>query len=304
MSKRTKVKANELCPCGSLLKYKKCCRGQVDWPSLLSGPFHKAVPHLSIRGRNMQFLNIIADALQLDSFDHGFEVGDWKRAFTPAAIRKIYEGVDALWPNKEDLGRALAKEQQGTSGLYVGVYDPELLLRGITRHSLYADRILLVDPLMSPASVRPKYNPILHPEMHRTTTMRWVSLWLGLTPWILNGIVQFIKTPGDLDPAVFFEAMQITEQRYKKHPELEPKPDEMKELYAIYEQRLKQELLLGLPDDHIRQTYLEMKPDATYDEIENLIEYIQQQREKDPFFTGTLDKKPDGELTHYSSGAS
>lgn len=304
MGNRVKVGANDPCPCGSLLKYKKCCRGKVDWPNLLTKPTSSVVPYLSVRGRNLLFLSMIADALQLDSFHARGEWNDLKRAFTPDAVRRIFQSVDLVWPTDTDLADVLAREQRGTSGLYVGLYEPELIVKGITRHSLYADRILLVDPFMSPSNVRPQYNPVLHPEMHRTNAMRWAMLWLLLMPWIDAGIVEFIKTPGDLDTALEFQAMEVTKQRYAKHPELQPRREETEPLFKLQEQRFKQDFMLGMPDDYIRRTYREFKPEASADDVERLVAYIQRQRDADPFFVDTIDKKPKGELIQVTSGAS
>ncbi len=303
MGKRAKVGANDPCPCGSLMKYKKCCRGRVDWPALLTQPMSAVVPHLSTRGRNLLFLSRMADALQMDSFHARGEWKDLKRAFTPDAVRKIFQSVDLVWPSNTDLTDILGREQRGTSGLYVGLYEPQLIVKGITRHSLYADRILLVDPFMSPSSIRPQYNPVLHPEMHRSNAMRWAMLWLLLMPWIEAGIVQFIKTPGDLDTALEFQAMEITRQRYARYPHLEPRREETEPLFKLQEQRFKRDFMLGMPDDHIRRMYREFKPDVSVDEVEQLIAYIQRQRDADPFFTDTIDKKPHGELMQVSSGA-
>lgn len=239
----------------------------------------------------------------MDSFHEHGEWKDVKRAFTLDAVKKIFEAVDLVWPIDTNLGELLAREQRGTSGLYVGLYEPRLVVQGITRHSLYADKVLLIDPFMSPSRIRPEYNPLLHPEMHRTNAMRWSMLWLVLMPWIQAGIVEFIKTPGDLDVRLEFEAMEITKQKYVKHPELEPTREENEPLFKMQEQRFKRDFMLGMPDDYIRRTYREFKPNASAEEIEDLIRYVQRQRDSDLLFVDTIDKKPEGELIQLSSGA-
>ena len=45
---------------------------------------------MSIRGRNLLFVNAIADALGLDSIDRIQSLREYKKAFTPEAVRKIY----------------------------------------------------------------------------------------------------------------------------------------------------------------------------------------------------------------------
>jgi SEC-C motif len=87
--RKRKIGANDTCPCWSGAKYKKCCRGKVDWPTILAGK-DGHIDHLSARGRNLVFADVIYDALQLDT-ENPPNLEAWKRAFTADAIRKIYE---------------------------------------------------------------------------------------------------------------------------------------------------------------------------------------------------------------------
>ena len=92
MTENRKIRANDSCPCWSGKKYKKCCRGKIDWPEIIrSGRDQR--PYLSIRGRNILFSEAIGEALQFDNLEVPKSLSDYKKAFTSDATRKIYEAV-------------------------------------------------------------------------------------------------------------------------------------------------------------------------------------------------------------------
>jgi hypothetical protein len=190
MSRRSKIKRNEPCPCLSGEKFKSCCSGKVDWEALIQQS-RDYRPHLSLRGRNLYFVDRISEALQLDTLGKPRSLKDYKAAFTADAVRKIHEAVMDAWPPDIDIAKALRQPPGDVSGLYIGDYGSEYVTRAIVRHSIYANRILLVDPFVYPTSVRDEYNPILNPAQHRAQTLRNVNLWfslLGLKRRIPNSI--------------------------------------------------------------------------------------------------------------------
>src|SRR5574340_628446 len=120
-----KTGRNSTCPCRSGEKYKRCCelRG-IDFSKLSRSEWIKT---LSVRGKNIYFINMIAEALRLDSI--GSQVKSFpefvklvKSAVTPEAVRKIHLAVAEIWPDKRDLERCLAEEKSRHSGLYIGTY--------------------------------------------------------------------------------------------------------------------------------------------------------------------------------------
>ncbi len=160
MPKAIKVSVNTLCPCGSGKKYKRCCLGQVDWENVFrTGADWR--PLISIRGRNIHFLNKIREVLQIDNPEKIDSLKDYKAAFTSQVVRSIHEAVYEVWPQNTDIYSVLKKSSTAVSGLYVGDYHPRYIIRGIIRHSIYANKILIVDPFIYPANMRDEYNPIL-----------------------------------------------------------------------------------------------------------------------------------------------
>ncbi len=183
MSRRSKIGRNDPCPCMTGKKSKDCCLGKVDWEAIL-GQGRDYRPYLSIRGRNLHFAAQISEALQLNALGKTASLKDYKAAFTAEAVRKIYEAVMDVWPPDIDIVETLKGSSGDVSGLYIGDYSSPYITRAIVRHSIYANRILLIDPFVYPASFRDEYNPIINPEQHRAQTLKNVNLWFGLLPWI------------------------------------------------------------------------------------------------------------------------
>lgn len=149
MSRRSKIGRNDPCPCLIGEKYKNCCYGKVDWEAIIQKGLDYR-PFLSVRGRNLHFVNRIADALQLGKLGKARSLKDYKAAFTADAVRKIHEALMDLWPPDIDIVAALKRQPSDVSGLYIGDYGPDYLTRAIVRHSIYANRILLIDPFVYP----------------------------------------------------------------------------------------------------------------------------------------------------------
>jgi hypothetical protein len=66
----------------------------------------------------------------------------------------------------------------------------------------------------------------------------------------------------------------------------------------------KRQLLLGIPDDALRQKAKELSPELTAEQIERMIGIIHEQREHDPYFIEPLDAEgKQSEMLHFSTGA-
>ena len=158
-----KVGPNAQCPCLSGKKYKHCCRGKIDWEQILrSGRFGRDL--VSVRGRNLLFVEAIHDALQLDTETNSVSLARYKRAFTAEAVRKIYEAVCDLWPPHTDIQSLLERAGADVSGLYIGDYAPDYVTTALVRHSVYANKILLIEPFQHPYILSPEYNPFGKPR--------------------------------------------------------------------------------------------------------------------------------------------
>lgn len=306
MTSRVKIGRNDTCPCGSGLKYKKCCDGKVAWPDIIAEGPSAPIRYLSTRGKNLLFLRDIADALQYDHLGRAEpDFARFKRSFTPGAVRKIFESIMRLWPDGSDLERVLRQESVHKSGLYVGTYEPGTLIRGVTRHSLYSDIILLIDPFLYPSQLRPEHNPVLHPEKYRTTALKGVSVWLTLAPWILAGIVKFIRLPSDFDLHLLHESMRIQEARREQHPELEEIAKRAAKEEVAARKDMAEYYVLLHPDETLRADCKRAFPDMSEAAVEEFLSHIRQRRAIHPFYLDPLkvQGRRIGELIVESSGA-
>ncbi len=309
MNKRIKVGANDPCPCGSVKKYKQCCSGKIEWERLFRENSPDVTHFLSVRGRNMLFLESMLEALQLDSDPEALSLEKLKSAFTPNAVCKIHEAIVGLWPKQTPIESVLQSSRADVSGLYVGEYEPELLLRGVTRHSLYANKILLVDPFIHPLSVTDKFNPILHPERFRSQTLRNFAMWLPFIPWIQEGIIEFIRTPADFDHRLNWESLTRQQEKFEKNEELKAMLDEYagKKVEEYKEREGRRMLILMAPDSYLRRIFRETKSDSEGLGEDEFIAHIHKLRKEDPYYLDpVLDESGrwGGELFTHSSGAS
>ena len=256
MARKRKIGRNNPCPCGSGKKYKNCCEGHVDWSALLrSGG--DCSPYLSNRGRNILLASKIFDILGLDTTNGNLSLQSYKDAFTATTVRKIHEAVLETWPPDIDIGAALAHCKSDVSGLYIGDYHPQYLTRAIVRHSIYANKILLLEPFVYPHSVVDKYNPIEHPEQYRAQTLKNVNLLVSLLPWINAGIVEMIRTPADFDPKFNWEAMLRQERKFDENRELQAEAE--KSVDAMSARHIDREsfrhMILSAPDEYLRHIF-------------------------------------------------
>jgi len=302
MAKNSKIGRNDLCPCGTGKKFKQCCYGKVDWNGIIrSGSDWR--PYLSIRGRNLHFVNRIAEILQLDSHKN---LANYKKGFTEKAVREIHEAIFEVWAPNSDITTILQSTSDDVSGLYIGDYDIEYISRGIVRHSIYANKILVVDPFVYPISVRDEYNPILEPAQYRTQTLKNVNFWLSLLPWIESGLIEIIRTPADFDRRLNWESMQRQRNKFEESAELkeasERSVEELKERHM--EKQAQTHLLLSAPDSYIEGLIKKLGLEKDGYTAKDFLKYVNKQRESDPNFLEPVGPGSDGQLHMMSTGAS
>lgn len=278
---------NKPCPCGRIAKYKKCCYPNIDWDKVVDGEPQRIPSLLTIRGKNIGFVNAVADALQLDHVAPT-SWSELKRAVTPTAVRKIHSALQYYWPNQADLSRVLAQDQHQERALYVGSYEPASVLQGLTRHILYSDKILLFDPFVYPGFLKPEFDPIENPQKHIVNTLKWVGFWLKLAPWIDAGLVEIVRNPDDYDPALLKESAEWQIAFHGQHrAEIETATQStIKDDWsgpAGDEFRLFNVLIQS--DDALVQDYLAQNPEASPLDIDRLLAYIRQQRADHAYYS-------------------
>lgn len=300
-----KPSRNNACPCGSGTKYKKCCYGKVNWGRIFQerGDWKS---HLSVRGRNIHFINRLTEILEIDHKIAG-NIEEYKKKFTGKAVREIHEALMEIWPPDSDLFSLLSRLDADVSGLYIGDYDITYISRGIVRHSIYANKILVVDPFIYPLSVRDDYNPILNPTQHRAQTLKNVNFWFALLPWIKADIVNVIRIPTDFDPVLARDSIFRQRMKIGGNPDLEAAANASVEsqLKRGSSEQTARRMFLAMPDGLIRQNFLKHELHRAGVSVEEFLAYIRSERLRDPEFLETLDEGEGNSQLHvYSTGAS
>lgn len=253
---------------------------------------------MSVRGRNLQFAAAIADALQLDKTD--VSLPEYKQAFTAEAIRKIYEAVMQIWPPHTDIQRVLERSRTEVSGLYVGDYDLAYLHRAVVRHSIYANKILLVEPFQHPNLLRPEYNPLDNPNQYRAQTLKDVNFYFAMLPWVQAGIVEFVRTPADFDRKLHFDALTRAHVLSKDpliQAALKESAADLHDRHA--DRQTKQMAILTAPDSYLRRVFNKVrKKDEKLISEEGFISYVHRLREQDPNFLEPLAGGSDNSQLH------
>lgn len=261
---------------------------------------------LSIREKNLAFLDKLGELFYLDANHKPKSLADYKKAFTSDRVRNIHEEIVYLWPKTMDIRKTLSEIRGDVSGLYIGDYSPEQIMQGIVRHSLYAEKLLIADPFMYAHSVRPEYNPILHPKQYRTQTLRNVNLWLQLAPWIKAGIVEIIRTPDDFSHQLKWDALKEQEKKFAESPELQEAAEvTVEELRARHVEKWKyRDLVLSMPDDSLVQKLAELSDLEKGITTEALLAYIHKHRAEDPDFLDVMETgEENAQLQIMSTGA-
>jgi len=278
---------------------------KVDWNQIIKEGKDRT-PYFSIRGRNLLFINKIAEALQLDSVIPS-SLQELRAAFTPEAVKKIHEALIDIWPPNTDIHSVLQGARSDVSGLYVGDYRREYIFKGLIRHSIYANKIIVVDPFVYPYSVREKYNPILAPEQYRKETLKNVNFWFLLAPWIDAGIVEIIRTPNDFDRRLNWNSLKKQFKKFEENEELRRAAEEsVRELGSRQkEKEIFKQLILPAPKEYLKKVFKDADLGKHGLTLEEFIAFIEEERRKDPDFLETFKPgKNTRQLISFSSGAS
>lgn len=304
MGRKSKIGRNDSCPCGSGHKYKTCCEGKVDWNEILKEGLD-GNPYLSIRGRNIQFIEKIAEALEMDPRSNSFSTKDKKAAFTSTAVTKIHQALMEMWPLDMDIKSALSKTATDVSGLYVGDYGTKYILKGLARHSIYSNKMLVVDPFVYPTSVREEFNPLFNPQKYRSQTLINVNFWFSLYPWIKEGIVEIIRTPADFDSKLNWESLKRQEKKFEENKELK------QALEISISEQMKRHLeeekflhTLSAPNEYLEQVFNEQNLAKDGFTTKDFIEYIERVRAENPDFLEPLSEEKSSDLRIITSGTS
>jgi hypothetical protein len=280
---------NDPCPCGGNKKYKYCCL-----PLDQSRPQRQALVRsaATLRAKNIALIDAVYGI-----FDLGRPWEKVKASISNAQIREFYEFVAALWPPSTKLIEMFPASDSHLRALYLGEYEPELMVENVLRFSLYTDQIVLINPFENPNIVAEEFNPIAHPGDWRLDTLRMIFHLMMMGPWIEKGYVIFIPNPGDFDPALRKKSWSLAEQRLKGNPHLQEDVD------ASFMKQKMRRTFLTAPRDYVERTIREMETQISDEKVREFAEYWEAERAKDPFLTGETIDKMSSQIVTMRTGA-
>jgi hypothetical protein len=270
---KMKIGRNDLCPCGSGKKYKKCH---------LNAPFiPKPNPNLqrSIKERNIILYNAIIDIF---GFNKGKSWDDFRREMSDDQVREFYRVYGWLWPLETDIISLLPKPGKQLRGLYIGEPKANLdaIQRNITRYSLYTDEVLVVNPFINPRILASKFNPVENPSQYKQDTLEMVYFLFQLAPWIESGVVSMIPNPADFDSELRHSVWRMAEKRWA-----DQKLELSEETLAELEPRGKEMLakfMYRLPKDKLEISIRRALPNLSDKAVKDQIAYVQKLRKSNP----------------------
>jgi len=210
-----------------------------------------------------------------------------------------------VWPPDMDIENTLSQDRGQVNGLYIGDYTTEYILKGLAKHSIYSDKIIVIDPFVYPSSVRDEFNPILSSERYRAQTLKNVNLWLSLYPWIDAGIVEVIRTPADFNARLMWDSMVRQKKKFEENEELNEALE--KSAREFHEKHFEEEAfrmqILSAPNEYLEHILKESGLDKEGIHSGDMIRYVEKLRQRDPNFLEPLDSKSQsGQLYIFSSG--
>lgn len=257
------------CTCGSGYQYRECCRdldAEDRPPSNLFG----------IRERNLMFIHAIDEILGLNA---GKNWEDVRRELSGAQVARIHSAYASLWPRDTDLADLLPRpDVRKFRALYVGLIDPRTIAASVIAWVPYFDEILVLNPFMNAAFVRPEYSPIESPEQFKEQTIKNVALLYALLPYVQAGIVNVVPDPLEFNETFRQMAWSSAEARAGG---FRPSPDDLELACHLGRDDLRR-AIGRLPDDALRRQLRLSSPGIAEDELEATIAYIRAEHSADP----------------------
>ncbi len=266
--KKEKLGRNDPCGCGSGKKFKKCCMNKSE-------DERPTWEVLSIRERNLTLYNGVNDILGLNK---GKTWDDVRRELSNDQVKEIHELYGFLWPVDTDILSLLPTPDNVLRALYTGIVDPRVISMFALGFTPYFDEIIIQHPFINPASVKPEFSPTQSPHQYKQQTLKNVLLLLTLMPFIEAGIVNFIPDLCFFDQHLHRQMLDMAEER-SQNQKIEEK--EGKLLKMLQEEDFARTMRM-LPKELQKNQITHAMPDLSAEQIEQMLQYMETQNEKDP----------------------
>src|SRR3984957_6743149 len=269
---------NAPCHCGSGSKYKYCCRLLDENRPVRS---QLASTSRTLRDKNMALLDAMGDI-----FGTGRPWKKVKDGMTDAQIREFYRFIADLWPiNSSPQITMPVPDDSILRALYLGENEPEMMLENVFRFCLYADQILLVNPLDNPNVMAEEFNPIHHPGEWKLQTIRLVFHLMLLTPWIEAGVVVLIPDPGDFNRQLRVKTWDLAMKRLAGWKASDEDLDQ-----STVKERVRKTMLL-YPRSYMERIAREANPGISDGDVRKFLDDMEHERANDPLLPNdTIDR--------------
>ncbi|MHB8139532.1 MAG: DUF4238 domain-containing protein [Smithellaceae bacterium] len=264
-----KIGVNEPCICGSGKKYKKCCRDKA--------PADRPIATVrSIRERNLMFIEMVVNILGLAK---GKTWDDVRKELSDKQVKDIHGAFGCLWPPETNVVDMLPRpDNKIFRALYSGLIDPRIILRNVASFSLYFDEIIVINPFMNPAYVKPEFSPVESPGQYKQETLKNVLLLMQLAPFIEAGVVNLIPDPCTFNHSLRQQIWDMAKARLK---DWKPDPAHMKPMEELTKDDFKRSWM-AMSDDSLRRNIKTALPELSDEQVKSTLEYMKKKQAEDP----------------------
>ena len=267
-NKNNSIGRNDLCGCGSGIKFKMCC---MDIPEGKRPSWDL----LSIRERNLTLYNGVEDILGLNK---GKSWDDVRRELSNDQVAEIHKLYGILWPIETDIYSLLPRPGNTLRAVYTGMLDPRVAIFFALGSVPYFDETFIQHPFINPSQVKPEFSPVDNPHTYKFITLKNIMLFMYLKPFVESGIVNFFPDPCCFNNHLQHQVFNMAEQRWgsQKINKREAEP---------FMKLQKEDLFrtLGVASEN-RQTRMirQAIPNISQQQLEQLLQYMKEQNEQDP----------------------
>jgi hypothetical protein len=212
-------------------------------------------------------------------FTKGKTWDDVRRELSDKQVKDIHGAFGCLWPPETNIVDLLYKpDKKVLRALYTGLIDPRIILRNVGSFSLYFDEIIVVNPFMNPANVKPEYSPVHSPSQYKQETLKNILLLMQLIPFIDAGIVNMVPDPCALNSSLRKQIWAMAEARLRHW---KPEYKDMNPMKELLEDDVKRSMY-GLSDESLKRNIKTASPDLSDEQVQSTFDYMKQKQLEDP----------------------
>lgn len=287
---KTEPGPHDACPCGSGKTYGDCCR-DIEPDERMPWNVY------SIRERNLMFMHAIEAVL---GFDKGKSWEDVRRDLSDDQVRQIHEAYASLWPKETNIADLLPRPDKRVSrAVYVGLIDPRTIAVSVVGWVQYFDQIVVLNPFLNAAFIRPEYSPIESPGQYKEQTIKNVALLESLVPFIHAGIVHLVPDPMEFNHTFREMVWKTAKERVGN---VRPTAEDLHVASELGKDDLKR-MIGRLPDESLRHQLRLSSPELVGAKLDEAINYIRTEHVRDPLalIQPLKPGKDDGQLQQFRS---